>query len=208
MSASPGRTSSAQNLLKSSASPPSCANSTTVTSAATSNTSAVTASRPLAPSALASILILHPFPLVVLYLSALPTDSSLWNTVAAGAREVNTVAAFCSLSNSPDRSNPEDMDDMSWNALHVRGEMLPELSSLPSMRAAALSSSHFLGVAGEEGTGGTNPLLNQGVSMISGMEMRLAGSTASRRPMRRRASPETQGGIWYSPLKIFWYILT
>src|SRR5512140_1179035 len=102
-------------------------------------------------------------------------------TVAAGARDVNTVAAFCSLSNIPDRSNPEDMEDMSWNALHVRGDMAPE--SPPSRRTS--SSSHFLGETGEVGTGGTKPFLNHGVRMISGMEMRLAGSTTSRRTMRR-----------------------
>uniref|UniRef100_A0A0A9DRM5 CIPKG n=1 Tax=Arundo donax TaxID=35708 RepID=A0A0A9DRM5_ARUDO len=214
MSASPGRTSSAQNLLKSSASPASCENSTTATSAATSSTSTVTASRPFVPSAFASIRTFHPFPLVTSNPRASPTASSFSTTVAAGARDVNTVAAFCSLSKSPERSNPEDMEDMSWNALHVRGEMAPDLlllllSSPPSRMTppSSSSSNHFLGETGGDVTGGTKPFLNHGVRMISGMEMRLAGSTTSRRAMSRRASPETHGGTWYSALKIFWYIL-
>nr|GLL21388.1 hypothetical protein PanWU01x14_049760 [Ipomoea trifida] len=114
----PSLTSSSQNFLYSNVSPADFENSTTVTSGATSNTSAVTDSFPFRPSLLRCIFTLNSFEHSIRKFNFLHTDSSFSKIAGAENFEVKSDPDLLRLlSKRLDKSNPEDMDDMSSNAL-------------------------------------------------------------------------------------------
>nr|KYP44238.1 hypothetical protein KK1_034303 [Cajanus cajan] len=108
MSLSAGLTSSSQNLAYSKVSPADFENSTTATSGATSNTSAVTASLPFRPSAVPCSMILKSFTSATLKLSPRAAVTILATMAAAEHLEVKTAAVFFLLSNSPESADNEE----------------------------------------------------------------------------------------------------
>nr|GMD07753.1 hypothetical protein PanWU01x14_049760 [Ipomoea batatas]GMD09265.1 hypothetical protein PanWU01x14_049760 [Ipomoea batatas] len=124
MSLSAGLTSSSQNFLYSKVSPADFENSTTVTSGATSNTSAVTESFPFRPSEFPCIFTLNSLAHAILKFSFLASDSSFARISGGEHFDVKSDPEFRRVSKRPDKSNPEAMEEISSNALKNGGDDL------------------------------------------------------------------------------------
>ncbi|KAJ6704981.1 hypothetical protein OIU79_009815 [Salix purpurea] len=147
-----GLTSSSQNLVYSKVSPEHLDNSTTTSSEATSNTSAVTASFPFRPSSFPCNFTLNSASLTAtLKFNLFATDFNVVRIVDAGHFEVNIEFLLLLVSNKLDKSNPDDIEDMSSKALKKGGEcfdpVLPGNSSGSSLPAPFPSSPGSLGDA-------------------------------------------------------------
>nr|GMD03427.1 hypothetical protein PanWU01x14_049760 [Ipomoea batatas] len=122
MSLSAGLTSSSQNFLYSKVSPADFENSTTVTSGATSNTSAVTESLPFRPSEFPCIFTLNSLAHAILKFSFLASDSSFARISGGEHFDVKSDPEFRRVSKRPDKSNPEAMEEINSNALKNGGD--------------------------------------------------------------------------------------
>jgi len=202
MSFSAGLTSSSQNFAYSKVSPADFENSTTATSGATSNTSAVTASLPFLPTAVPWSRILKSFTSATVKLSPLAAAAILATIATAENLEVNTAAVFRLASNSPERSKPEDMEEMNSKALKNLGTL--ELLLPSSVTASCLSTWH---VSATEYMYSGRPLRNQGTRVMAEMVVLLAGSATRIFEINLLDSGENHGGNSNSALRTLLYMV-
>ncbi|KAF5469535.1 hypothetical protein F2P56_013599 [Juglans regia] len=193
MSLSAGRSSLLQNWLYSRVSPLSFFTSTTRNVGVMAKISAAMASFPLRPLSWPCSLTLDSLFVTLNLPSLAATSSSFDITLLAGLVVANLSSSFSSLffsSNSGDKSNPSDKD-MMWNAFRD-SVSLPDFSQMVSSNSSWSSLLLVFMLLGTD-------FLNQELSMIFEIVIRVLGFGSRSFVTSLRASEENQGGHLKSP---------